>query len=70
MTRGPGSTRFVSKPDGSISIIRWNDPSWETEFMSHYDTNPSIIAAKLREAYYVGLNERLAMQEQANKVFR
>jgi hypothetical protein len=62
---GPGKTRFLPNADGSISLRRWNDPSWTTHFASGRDlTGPTAgenITRLLAKAYQMGLEDKASL---------
>ena len=62
---GPGKTRFIPNGDGSLSLRRWNDPSWETHFASPHDlTGPSAgenITRLLAKAYQMGMEDKVSL---------
>jgi hypothetical protein len=63
--KGPGLTRWQANEDGSISCIRWNDPSWHTAFMDKHSMQPTWIALKLHDAYEMGRKDQAELMRRA-----
>lgn len=59
---GPGNTQFIPNDDGSISVRRWNDPSWTTRFAEAPNLDgkfaPSLISHLLARAYEMGRDDQ------------
>lgn len=66
---GPGKTRFLANADGSLSVRRWNDPSWQTYLASAHELTGTAATATitrlLAEAYKMGMEDKATIIRQA-----
>jgi hypothetical protein len=55
---GPGNTYWYANNDGSLSICRWNDRGWFSQFARSDEINPDDVSRMLRDAYKMGLKDQ------------
>lgn len=66
---GPGKTRFIPNDDGSISLKRWNDDGWVTQFSDAHSLKgprgPQNTTRLLARAYQMGMEDKATIIKQA-----